>query len=272
MINTLFNRYRELGITSIVLTDGKQKTILDEQIVSNVVETISDVRSATFYAYGLAKQLCKPVLLLIDEDYISSAYTGLTEVWFQRIPVIVLAYNSKDVDASRYLERCVDTVYRITESSDTKSIVEKTACATGPVLIRIQGISIPEKKIDYTEIVLDLKKSSDSSILLYNPKPECVAEGVEYIVPSHKYGILSKYIGLLRGGKKKTLCISESCLLLDANVFNMRNFPSNFCLCIKKEDGATINRIKEWAENNNIKVLYSADNNKSSEQPKIIIY
>ena len=59
------------------------------------LKTIKDVRSAAFYAFGKSKVTNENVVLLINGDYLPNAYTVLTEAWFQKTNLIIIAlYNS----------------------------------------------------------------------------------------------------------------------------------------------------------------------------------
>ena len=273
MINSVLKQCFLKGVESIVITDSNQAMHIDKEYQSAVVECVNDVRSATFYALGLSKQKCNPVVLIIDEDYISNTYTGLTEIWFQRIPVIVLAYNSKNIYATKYIDRCVDKTYWIENIEDSGNLDNQLEELVGPILIRIPRFSIPENEINYYEMIRDIKMHSDRCILLYNPAKDSIGENIDVIDPSHKYCLVSKYVGTLRGGQNRILCMPESCLLLDTNIYNMRNFPSNFYLCVKSEDGSNIAKIKDWVENNKIQVLESTENGiEEKNMPKIIIY
>ena len=82
MINLIVDSFIKKGVEKIVYT-SPQHDIFVTGIASADCFFVEDVRSAVFNAYGMAKITHKPVVVLVDEPYLASTYTGLTEAWFQ---------------------------------------------------------------------------------------------------------------------------------------------------------------------------------------------
>lgn len=260
MIHSTLKALYNKGYTTLVYSEHCADDILTQHFIPENIHYISDVRSATFFAFGKAKAQCSPVILLVDESYISNCYTALMEAWMQRIKIAVIVYNSISYKNTLYLERCVDNVYEITDKEHITEIITQVNCSLGPVLIKIPEDISKRVYIDYTDIlssVLQLK--TESEILCYCPDKH--PSGIKVIEERHKYGILSKYIGMLMSGKDYVLIIPDTILSLDSNVFNVRNLPSNFYVVMLKTSDNTLKHYQNWIESNGIDVKEVSSSN-----------
>lgn len=258
MIIQLLKELEKRGIERIVNTS----CLLEEKLCAFndafSITFIEDARSAVFTAYGLAKSSNYPAVVIIEDAYLPNVYTGLTEAWFQRIPVIVIALNSTDKHSSEYLDRCVDATYCVDSSSDINLIISNVMQHRGPSLLKVRSEVGMDIKIDYFSII-DLLNSCTcvSNIICYNSNNNM---GIENISSDYKYGILSKYVGQLSGGKEAVLCVPEEILALDTNIFNFRNFPSNFRLIVKESGMKYWPRLEGWMKNNKINTIVFRNN------------
>ena len=252
MIIKLLKELEKRGVERIVNTSSLLEEKRDAFNDAFSVTFIEDARSAVFTAYGLAKSSNRPVVVIIEDAYLPNAYTGLTEAWFQRIPVIVIALNSTDKHSSEYLDRCVDATYYVDSSSDINLIISNVLQHRGPSLLKVRSEVGMDIKIDYSSII-DLLNSCTcvSNIICYNSNNT----EVKNIAPEYKYGILSKYVGLLSGGKEAVLCVPDEILALDTNIFNFRNFPSNFRLIVKESGLKYWPKLEGWMKNNKINTV-----------------
>ena len=241
------------GIKCLIYTSPTEKLYLSKLFGENELRFIEDVRSAVFTAYGMAKVGHTPIAILIKEAYLPSTYTGLTEAWFQRVPVIIVSYNSINLESSAYLERCLDKSCLINIDNNIENDVRKTVSLHGPSLIKLSESFAEEDIIDYTEIVKLIRDNIGIiDILCYNTSH--TNYNVINISANYKYGILSKYIGRLLGGKDGILIIPEEILALDSNIFNFRNFPDTFKLVVKCKDGAYWDKLFTWMSKNGIHI------------------
>lgn len=249
IINEILNRLFDKGVKKIVSTIISDSTIECQQLVTEYVE---DVRSAVFTAYGIAKMDNNPVVILTEDSYLPSVYTGITEAWFQRVPVIVIALNSDDIESSRYLARCVDSLVFIQSSSDIDESINKIMQCSGPTLIKVKEKGDDNAIIDYSYILKCLENFPYSqNFICYNSKIN--RKGITDVSPIYKYGILSKYVGSLNGGAKSILCLPEDLLGVDSNIFNIRDFPSNFRLIVKGTGSGHWSKMEKWISKNGIK-------------------
>lgn len=249
MIEEILKKLQAQGVNHLVLTS--QNDGFKERI-SLKTEYVEDVRSAVFNAYGMAKMMDKPVVVLVDEEYLPNTYTGLTEAWFQRVPVIILSYNSNSIISSHYLERCLYASFFIEDSNSIDKVVDQILLYHGPTLIKVKDALEVEEPVDYANIFDLLREAkTDANILCYNSREQ--RKDIKNIEPKHKYGVISKYIGMLFGGKNIILCIPEDLLTLDSNIFNVRNLPANFKLIVKNTGLGFMDKFQEWITVNSIK-------------------
>lgn len=253
MLIELLKRLKETGIRKIIYTDTYILPDVIKIYDEEDVFLIDDVRSATFFAFGQAKMIGYPVALIVSELYISSAYTALTEVWFQRIPLIVIAYNSTSYQSTLYLERCVDKFFFVEEEEVLEDIIGNLKEIHGVCLIKVREKANVDDSRDYSEIIRYIKQMEyDGSIICYNASK--ITEGVINILPAHKYGILSKYFGYLCGGGQAALCMPDYILKYDTNSFSVRDLPSNLLIFISVTQPDLRIKYNEWIKSNGISV------------------
>ena len=251
MLESILKKLQNKGITNVVLTS---KCAAFENELSLEYEYIEDVRSAVFNAYGRAKMGHSPVVVIVDEDYLPSTYTAMTEAWFQRTPIIVLSYNSHNVESSYYLNRCVDATFFVDNVDRIDQVVEDVLNYSGPTLVKIKERFDQEESIDYSQIIESLGRLSDNSLIIcYNGKN--LNNTIKNIEPKYKYGILSKLLGFLSGGKDCLLCIPEDLLSLDSNIFNIRNLPRSFKLIVKNTGNNYWQKFEKWIAQNDIRTV-----------------
>lgn len=252
MIDRVISCLRTKGVERLVNTSAQINAMAYTPY--NIDYYIEDVRSAVFNAYGMSKISHAPVAIIVEEAYLPNTYTALTEAWFQRVPVVVLAVNSINLESSSYLNRCVDVSILINTADDIESAVCDALQHHGPTLLKIKEKECEEEKIDYTNIysIVDIF-ANDAKVLCYNPQVS--KNDYEYIMPEYKYGVISKYVGQLVGGRRVVLCIPEYLLALDTNIFNFRDFPDGFKLIVKYIDGSYWNKLEKWLNINGIQTI-----------------
>ena len=250
-IESILKKLKSAGVEHVVYTAEVVEPLLTNTFDNDGLHYIQDVRSAVFTAYGISKMSHVPVVVLLDESYLPSTYTGLTEAWFQRVPVIVISYNGKSLDKSFYLDRCVDLSIVVSEETIIDAEIRKIVSLHGPSLIKVQETIKEETPFDYTEIVSTII-DGDARIFCYNAIN--VDNKIVNIDYAHKYGVLSKYVGYLSSGKDSILVIPEEILSLDSNIFNFRNFPQNFKLIVKADDTQNWEKFTNWMTANGIRV------------------
>lgn len=245
-----------------------KEIILGDNIKLKTLENainINDIRSATFYAFGQSKILNDNVVLIIDGKFISNTYTALTEAWFQRANVIVIAlYNSFYEINNRYLDRCTisnKTVF-LKDLEDMKINIEEDLEKKGPKVYNIivdWKFTTKDKSIDYTDELINLKsivKDNDEVYLYNSDKTEFKNLKIFNIDYKYRYGVISKYVAYLLDKKdnKKILICDEETFMLDSNILNNKYMNSNFKLILKHNKEIDF-QIKEWCEKNKIKYM-----------------
>lgn len=213
-----------------------------------------DARSATFYAMGSALKEGRRITLLVPGQYISSTYTAVTEAWFQKADITVIAFYDKvSVVNTQWFDRCLqmNATYGMNEEEGICRYLEKSESVKGPILLNIVGCKVSEKSIDYTDMV-DILKQVDSvkgSFICYNPS--VIIEGIKPIHETYKYGVVSKYIGMSIVRAQGYLLCNAECLLVDVNVFRSRYANKNMKIIVLDDGTIKENNIASWIESNN---------------------
>ena len=274
MIKQIITRLKEYGLFNYVLTDHNLDEILSNIVKPEQCTYFEDVRSATFFAFGQSKLQGKPSVLIVDDDFISNCYTALIETWMQRIPLIIISYNSRKLSSIQYLQRCLDAIYEINDKVNIDTTSSKWSAINGPILIRIFFDYNKNGAFTYVDVLKQLtKRVAPERILCYNISIEEAAEyGVANIEKKYKYGIISKYVGRLMSGNPSILVIPDFILELESNIFNVRNLPSTFRVYIKKTSDKIIYNYTQWLKSNNIEVKRFDDFNEDEKLPSMIIF
>ena len=250
-----------------------KEVILGDNIKITSIENatkINDIRSATFYAFGQSKILNDNVVLIIDGKFISNTYTALTEAWFQRANVIIIAlYNSFYEINNRYLDRCTLSNKIIFEKDlkNMKMKLKEDLRKNGPKIYNIivdWKFVLEDNSIDYTNELINLKtilKDNDEVYLSNSNKAEFEDLKIFNIDYKYRYGIISKYVGYLleKKSSKQILICDEETFMLDSNVLNNRYMSPNFKIILKHNKEINF-EVKKWCEKNKIKYIEYSNN------------
>lgn len=236
-----------LSVKKIVTT--MDLIAMNEKVSS---EVILDARSAAFYALGQALKKKEKVILLIKGEELTSVYTAITEAWFQKAEIIILAeYSSyKDVKCG-YLKRCTKAIYNIEDVSDIQ-IHDKSY---GPILLNYIEQE-REEQIDYNEFGDVLEKLKTDKVIVYHGNLRTDIK-TQYVDKKYKYGLLSKYVGYINSVDENIvlLCSVEN-VLTDLNVFNTRYMKETFKVLVVDEKGKLENKnIDKWIISNGIEYV-----------------
>lgn len=288
MIQKLLDLIKDKDTDLICSNDLKERLPIEiiEYMNNNFkVEFIDDVRSANFYANGKTIMSNKPITLIIDGEYLANIYTAITESWFQKISVNIIAiYNEYDNINCEYLKRVIPNIINIYDEDIIKyeEKINKAIDEKYPSLINIK-YQIYDKLNDYSEVCNQLEKILDSNeeIYLYNANINKEYNFiVKNILSKYKYGILSKYMGYIVGKNKKVLmCCTSDLLKIDINIFNNRYVDEKLKIIIYDIDNIIVNdNIEKWINNNNINIIKTnnVDVEKlrifwNSENPEIMV-
>lgn len=94
----VIDRIKKAGVTHVVMqadVANKYGKVFGDWIV----KTIFDRRSMTYFAMGVSQELKKPVLLVLDNSTdisLADAFAGITEAYYQNIPLFILAIQNKE--------------------------------------------------------------------------------------------------------------------------------------------------------------------------------
>lgn len=259
------------------------KTFFNEE---DNLEIFYDARSAAFFSLGNSSLDENETILIIRGEYLSNIYTAMTEAWFQKKQIIVIAvYEKYDDIKCEYIRRCMPNIINIYDQSIEmyKEKIQLVLNQNYPCLINIvMDISnISKKKINYENI---FKKFSnllcrDDEIFVYNSidRKYDYQFKIKNIEEKNKYGALSKYIGYVTAKEKKiVLCAPLEILTIDLNIFNNRYTDSNVKIILFGKESKEV-EISNWVRENkiNIKFLEEIDDKElkefyNSDKPEII--
>lgn len=272
MLKTILNLYLNKNIKDVICTKDILESIIDkdkEYIKTNFnFEISNDLRSATFFANGEVNSNNKPVILIINGEYLANIYTGITEAWFQRSNINIISIFEKYDDIKiEYLRRCIPDILTIYEENieEYKETIYKFINNNMPSLINIKYMLKSEEKVDYTNItnILDNIVKNKVDVFTYNSENKSKNNiNIMNIERKYKYGVLSKYMGYVSAKKQKTLIILPYELLkIDLNIFNNRYINKNVKIIINKRKEQS--NIKEWIKDNNIEILQTRNLDKN---------
>ncbi len=272
MLKTILNLYLNKNIKDVICTKDILESIIDkdkEYIKTNFnFEILNDLRSATFFANGEVNSNNKPVILIINGEYLANIYTGITEAWFQRSNINIISIFEKYDDIKiEYLRRCIPDILTIYEENieEYKETIYKFINNNMPSLINIKYMLKSEEKVDYTNItnILDNIVKNKVDVFTYNSENKSKNNiNIMNIERKYKYGVLSKYMGYVSAKKQKTLIILPYELLkIDLNIFNNRYINKNVKIIINKKKEQS--NIKEWIKDNDIEILQTRNLDKN---------
>lgn len=262
MLHYVINELVDRSINYIVCERGIDISGID--IHCEHIIYITDVRSATFYSLGLAQKTQEPVILLIREEYIANVFTGLTEGWFQQREIYVIAVGkdilNKDIS---YLKPCTRAIIKIQAEIDFDNSMAALPVRRVPTVFLVEE-TLPtngiRNKTDITALVRNF--AQDDKILAYEPVcTSTIDHNIEYISSDDKYGILSKYMGIIIGTNANYYLVTSSeSIDLDMNIFNNRYMCPRFKVIII---GKIEKSKQQWIEKNGI---YLFSNNVLSDE------
>lgn len=212
-----------------------------------------DARSAAFYAMGVAIKRNSRVFLLVPGQYISNIYTAVTEAWFQKADITIVAFYDKISSVNtKWMDRCLqmNATYGSDENEEICKYLRKSDSIKGPILLSVVGYKIKEQLLDYSNIVKVIKNVDYSQIpiMCYNSCEE--TDFIKPINELHKYGIISKYVGMSIAKNQGYLLCNIECLLVDINVFRTRYANKNMKIIVI-DDTKKMNGIESWIKSNN---------------------
>ncbi len=206
----------------------------------------NDARSAAFYAMGVALKTKEPVILMVPGEYVSSTYTAITEAWFQKANVIVIALYDKVSQVNTvWMDRCVINTLTagIDEEDLIYSFITNNSNAHGPILLNIVNCKVENSRVDYTGLIPYLE---NRSIITYNSKDD-IEKNIPY---KYKYGVLSKYIGMSTAKDCGILLCTADCVLVDANIFRTRYSNANMKIIVLDDGSILKNSLDKWIQSN----------------------
>ena len=218
--------------------------------IQNSAAQYQDARSAAFFAMGMSIKEKEPVTLLLPGEYLTSAYTAITEAWFQKAEMIIYAFYKEVSDVNtNWADRCAKTMtVHIDEYDEKSDEISVYYHMHGPILINVVGIDLEEPQVDYSAVMIAISEIDKSAeFLCYNGKDRA---GISNIKTEHKYGVLSKYIGMSNVKRVGYLLCNTDCMLVDINIFRTRYANGNMKMVALDDGQLKENQIDQWIISN----------------------
>lgn len=220
------------------------------------IDFVDDVRSATFYAFGLSQKTQEPVVLVVRESYISNILTGLTEAWFQRSCVIVVAVGNNILNSDlSFLKPCTKGIFKVRKREDYLEHTVDFFSINAPVVYLIEDVITENKeseKLDLTPLIKEMKPGD----CIFADETICMKEkheSITMISSDDRYGMISEYMGYILSFQGKCCLVTSTTTIdLDMNIFNNRYMCAKFKLILvgKKLEDSQI----QWIESNGVSV------------------
>lgn len=224
------------------------------------IKFVDDARSAAFFAFGKAIRENKSIVLIVKAYEVVDIYTAITEAWFQKTNVIIVALCDNISDCEHtYMDRCVKKTIKITETQLEKLSVDSLIKYRGPVLVDVIKENVLDKKIDYSNIINNINYNDEEKVLyVYNPIDSYEVQNTQIITIDEKYqyGMVSKYLGYQISTSKKCilLCTAE-CIVKDLNIFNNREINEKIKIIVIDRDNVIEKKhIDQWIISNHLLV------------------
>ena len=175
MLKNVLNTLKTNKYDEIIYTFGIEEAIQEEEkkyINSNFsVEKINDARSATFYALG-KENLHNNCIILVNGDEIQNILTGITETWFQKLNIVIIAlYKKYDDIKTDFLRRVMPNIIHIFEENykEYEPSIIKATNAYSPTLITLK-YNLILQEYNYNSLIKKLYKilKEDDEIFLYS--------------------------------------------------------------------------------------------------------
>lgn len=247
----------------IIVTTGNNIEVL-KNVNGYEINQVNDARSATFYAFGKSKNMYNPSVLILDYTEAPNSYTGLTEVFYQKLPLFVIVLSTKEKE--NYWNFCCGNYLRIEKTSDLndKERLYKSfsACKYAPMIIEL-NTTIKQKAFlgdDNLVVLLNKYISKDNTIMIQNVVfPETTEIYSDNIIMENDqaYGIISKYLGYCWMSQTTNILISTSKeVYLDINVFSCKYISQFVKMFIYEMPDYQLN-IENWLLYNGFEFIYT---------------
>ena len=265
MLKNILETLNKQGYKDLIYTFDIESSLNEEdKIFINDYfskETINDSRSATFFSLG-KENLHRKSIVIINGNELQNILTGITETWFQKLNIIVIAlYEKYDDIKTDFIHRVIPNIVKIYEDNykEYESLILKAAKSYSPTLITLK-YELLDIKYDYNNLIECTEKilNSDEEVLLYNMTDSVENKKIviKNIESKYKYCIISKYMGYIIGKRKKTLiCMIAKLILLDLNIINNRYIDENFKIILFEYNKIEEKLLENWIDYNKIKTI-----------------
>lgn len=266
MLKKIFKILKDNKYTNVIYTIDVEHNLAknDKEFIENnfTVNSINDARSAIFYALG-KENLNKKCIILIEGNNIQNVLTGITETWFQKLNIFIIAlYTKFDDIKTDFLHRVIPNIIHIynEDYEEYETMIANAATSLFPSLVTLKyNIKVENYKYDNLLILLNKILNEDDEVFLYNMEKNEKKYNfkINNINEKYKYCVISKYMGYIVGKKKKSiLCIPAKLFLLDLNIFNNRYVNKNFKVILYGcEELGKEKQSESWINYNKIKTI-----------------
>ena len=225
MLKTL----KTLGVNNLVYANELQHEGFLDEISAGGIECISalDTRAAVYLATGICAQNQKPVAVVVGSENSRSAFSGMTEAYYRRLPIILMTLGNaldysielRDVAASHHIVSVENVGW------------DDVLNGQYPMHIEIQDYQRNTEKNGYTILQEGLRSVLDRDVYLYVGQDVRLAamkfqcKVVHGGLSNSSDGALSNVLGASLAGIRKRYIglVSENEFLHDMNALGNIN-------------------------------------------------
>lgn len=266
LVETIYRELKYNGVKHFVF-----ETDIVEQLSfkNEIIHTVADVRSAAFYACGLSQKNNSHVALFVRKEFLPSSLTGLTEAWFQRCHLVIVALGSNILnDDLSYFKNCTCSRVKIQTEEDIRFYIPQVKNRVVPEIFLVEeNLELPQRLNFVDKIDVDSDFTMINQVFVYERVKECFYDSNRIVIIEEcdKYCTISKYMGYCVGTDTiNVLVIDDLLIFLDVNIFNNRYLNGKFKLLVigSVKDAAVL----KWIAANRIKFIEADDVHQALEK------
>ena len=251
----------ENNINHLVYEKELEKSLFVEKTKAAGIESISvlDARSAVYYATGMCAQNKEMVVVCIDSINSRSAFSGMTEAYYRKLPVILVTFG-KALDYSKELRDVVASHYICSFDTNLNEILKDDY----PMHIELTNVTNKTEQLKSNQLLPILANILCTDDYLYigqridAENQNFVCKVIKGGLPGSIDGALSNVLGasLAKIRKRYIGLVSEMEFLHDMNALgniNMHDLVFYFVIVKKKNEA-----ICNYAKNLGFEVIWKA--------------
>lgn len=236
----------ETDVNTIVFSEELKNDCILELARQCNIECVSclDSRSAVYMATGICAQNNEPIAVLVSSSNSRSAFSGMTEAYYRKLPVILITMGS-ELDYSAELKDAVSTHLVYCEKTEKQNLCD---CYDMPLHIELPNYSVMQKKINVNKWGKCLSDILDDNYYLLVSQDMVIDTGafkckvVKSGLDNSLDGVLSNLLGASLANKRRRYIgiVSEREFLHDMNALGNINVNDKMLMFVVGSEKANL--------------------------------